>query len=189
MMVEPRLELSELAERFLLAMLERLPLERISELHLFQPMRQGGVETGIAVVAFDPSADDEVADVIDRRHTVFTARYRATLKGPERGRWETDLVAEADAPLAMVETVVRGVQRRSGDELPPTRLDAAQVARALRLPVPARYHSLGALASDQDGESQTPPHGDSAVTDGFMAAPLADLPPAEHENPEWPDPA
>jgi Fur family ferric uptake transcriptional regulator len=36
------------------------------------------------------------------RHTVYTARYRLVLKGPERGRWEADVVDEADAPLVTV---------------------------------------------------------------------------------------
>jgi hypothetical protein len=132
-LIMPRHELSEIAERFLTAILERLSLERITELHLFEPMRQSGVETGIAVVAYDevpPHADDQE----ERRHTVYTARYRAVLKGPERGKWETELVNEAEAPLVAIETVVRGVQRRSGDEFPPVCLDAPQLAAALRRP-------------------------------------------------------
>lgn len=51
----------------------------------------------------------------DERLTVYTATYRLVLKGPDRGKWEVTLVAEADAPLAAVDRVVRGVQRRSGD--------------------------------------------------------------------------
>ena len=42
---------SEVTERFLRAIIAKVPLERIEELHLFAPLRQGGVETGIAVVA------------------------------------------------------------------------------------------------------------------------------------------
>lgn len=268
---------SEVTERFLRAVIARVPLERIEELHLFAPLRQGGVETGIAVVAArvplpDPvaevdapsdelaleasdasahasaegavdsgassvdeavdvheadtdAADAEVADVdlaavdladleradVERvdlevvdaeattqandateivmesamevvsaessaaidddspyrddvvvvppdapdddemtaaampetpsappivRHTVYTARYRLVLKGPERGRWETDVVDEADAPLITVETVVRGVQRRAGEESETLRYTDRQIARALRLPWP-----------------------------------------------------
>lgn len=72
-----------------------------------------------------------------KRHEVYTARYRLVLKGPERGKWEEDLVVEADAPLVTVETVVRGVQRRAGEATETVRYGAAQVARALRLPYPA----------------------------------------------------
>ncbi|MEI6739118.1 MAG: hypothetical protein WCK74_02280, partial [Gemmatimonadaceae bacterium] len=42
---------SEITERFLRTVIAAIPLERIEELHLFSPLRQGGVETGIAVVA------------------------------------------------------------------------------------------------------------------------------------------
>ncbi len=250
--------ISEITERFFRALLIKVPLDRIEELHLFSPLRQGGVETGIAVIAareiivlppvadielpfeFEPvlgeagdidpalgepidaedndsvdadveaesevtvgadleahsdaviaaevileaaldgaspyaeddlppatiaalaemtdessdeiTATDDVAtelangisDIVEPavaptaiiRHTVYTARYRLVQKGPERGKWEADVVAEAEAPLITVETVVRGVQRRAGEESDTTRFTAAQIARALRIELP-----------------------------------------------------
>ncbi len=199
---------SEITERFLRVVIAHVPLARIEELHLFSPLRQSGVETGIAVIAArvpivleqPPMApelllDDEVvavadavdaetddadavdadaddadvvdADVVDAeaadepaeqpaaeeplaeaplaealaapavpriRHTVYTARYRLVQKGPERGKWEADVVAEAEAPLITVDLVVRGVQRRAGEESEIVRYTAAQLARALRVP-------------------------------------------------------
>jgi hypothetical protein len=56
------------------------------------------------------------------RYTVYSAKYRLVLKGPDRSKWECSVVAEADAPLVTVETVVRGVQRRSGDAEDPERM-------------------------------------------------------------------
>lgn len=222
---------SEVTERFLRAVIAEVPLELIEELHLFSPLRQGTVETGIAVLAarkaapvveeqlelaeeqqaaaadapeavtaeatepeteeqqtaiaespeaeaaeqqtaiaaeaeaIEPEAgvaeaegaepaveapaveatDVEAAEVpaaavsprplSTQRHTVFTARYRYVIKGPERGKWEASLKAEADAPLITVETVVRGVQRRAGEESEIVRYSAAQIARALRVPL------------------------------------------------------
>lgn len=201
---------SEVTERFLRAVVAEVPLALIEELHLFSPLRQGTVETGIAVLAARKAApvveeqlelaeeqqtalavdteavtpeaggaeatdaepaveaavesavedavetpttaasdleasaveasDDPAAAVSPRllsaqRHTVFTARYRYVIKGPERGKWEASLKAEADAPLITVETVVRGVQRRAGEESEIVRYTAAQIARALRLPL------------------------------------------------------
>ena len=146
----------ETRTRFLGAIAERIGADRVEEVHLFQPIRQGGVESGVAVVAVrdgpeladesvtpphgDPLAEEIVspdsrepevsgepsaerhepsAESRERRtgsrHTVYTAKYRLTLKGPDRGKWEFGIQAEADAPLVTVETVVRGVQRRSGD--------------------------------------------------------------------------
>ena len=206
--------MTELQERFLRKAGERLPLERVVEVHLFPPIRQGGMETGIAIVAADPegwtgsepaaeapvteatyspalacdptddaagpapaatgdaivaaegapgdeaaamAADDEVPDLAaladgevlagelaaegaegyvrqPRRHTVYTARYRATLKGPERGRFEVEVHEEADAPLVTIDAVVRGVQHRAGEPTEPERLTGEQL-RGLAAPV------------------------------------------------------
>ena len=202
--------MTELQERFLRKAADRLPLDRVVEVHLFPPIRQGGQETGIAVVATDPALpvpdplacdptddaagpppdagspatpgsvaaeapgdataasdghvlDDEAeaveadAEVPDpealaegealaeeiaaargrpapRRHTVYTARYRATLKGPDRGRFEVDVHEEADAPLVTIDAVVRGVQHRAGEPTEPERLTGDQL-RALASPV------------------------------------------------------
>jgi len=77
----------------------------------------------------DPAA--AAASSAQQRHTVFTAQYRLTLKGAERGKWEFDVVADADAPLVAVDTVVRGVQRRAGDDEEPERLTADGLRAAL----------------------------------------------------------
>jgi hypothetical protein len=209
----------ETRERFVREILARVPVERLVELHLFAPIRQGGMESGVAVLAAlpqvapdvtpdvtpesavpiepavevsvddaavdgtvedldapdrcdptddaagpppteepEPSADaapipDAVLDSVDvaslvadpapspdapapparpaRRHTVFTARYRLVVKGPERGKWDVEVREEADAPLITVDAVVRGVQLRSGEATEIERLDATGVARLL----------------------------------------------------------
>ncbi len=108
--------------RFLREIAARVPATRVTELYLFPPMRQGGVESGVAVIAL--AGDDDAST----RQTVYTATYRLTQKGPDRGKWEASLQAEADAPLLTVGAVVRGVQRRSGDELEPERLTSAELA-------------------------------------------------------------
>ena len=169
---------SETQQRFLRDVVERVPLDRIVELHLFAPIKQGGTETGVAVLAalqpvveIEPAADEaeaiehdvteepgetveapladsthelelELADVEipapqtrDQlplvRHVVLTARYRFTLKGPDRGRWEMDIREEADATLVTVDAVVRGVQKRVGDLADVERLSPSQLAIAV----------------------------------------------------------
>jgi hypothetical protein len=67
---------------------------------------------------------------ISARHVVYSARYRWTRKGPERGKWECEVVAEADAPLLTVEAVVQGVKQRASEPLEVERLDGDAV-RAL----------------------------------------------------------
>lgn len=185
--------------RFLRSIAAQLEVERIAEVHLFPAIRQGGMESGVAVLALDPvhelaavaaaepseaaadasseqpageSATEEPAhpDVAEdaaspyaepdaaadrdaivevdvpidaeaehaelpvsdprpapRRYTVYTARYRHTLKGPDRGKWEVSVTEEADAPLLTVDAVVRGVQRRSGDVDEIVRLTGGEV--------------------------------------------------------------
>lgn len=130
--LDNRRPVTESAERFLRAVLTEVPLDRIADVHLFASLRQGQYETGVAVIAAWP----ESTPPVDRdrvRHTVYTARYRLVIKGPDRGRWEFECTAEADAPLITVETVVRGVQRRSGDLEEPVRYDADALAHVLRL--------------------------------------------------------
>jgi len=196
--------MTETQQRFLRAIAERVPAEQVVEVHLFPAIRQGGVETGVAVVAEDPrkrvpvavpvtveangtaevvsaqhretepqtvaaavdvaevnasdlavveldvaepevsevgavaaDQDDERNDVEPplSRFTIHTARYRLTLKGVDRGKWEVDVVAEADAPLDAVEAVVRGVQRRSGEGAEPDRLTTDAFREALDAPL------------------------------------------------------
>ena len=142
----------ETTERFLRDIADRIGVEAVDEIRLFPPLRQSGVETGLAVVAAIPlppepehvhdaeepppalteSAGDEFLpieeedrEIIVHRHTVFTARYRHTLKGPDRGKWEVEMQAEADAPLVTIDHVVRGVMKRAGDPFEPERISGA----------------------------------------------------------------
>jgi hypothetical protein len=154
--------LIETTERFLRDIAERIGLHSVDEVRLFPPLRQGGVETGVAVVAALPlppePADVHVADeppealsesageeflpieeedreIIVHRHTVFTARYRHTLKGPDRGKWEVDVQAEADAPLVTVDQVVKGVMKRAGEPFEPERITASEFKTIVESPV------------------------------------------------------
>ena len=199
--------------RFLKSIAAQLDAERIAEVHLFPAIRQGGMESGVAVLALEPvrelasvgaatdgatadapadastpsetssaatddsvpddamcaadgddaespyaetdaeedvaSGDDDDEDVeseaddvgveprrAPRRFTVYTARYRHTLKGPDRGKWEVSVTEEADAPLLTVDAVVRGVQRRSGDLDEIVRMSGEEVVALTVTPEP-----------------------------------------------------
>jgi hypothetical protein len=113
-----------------------------------------GAELGVVEPDADAAADladdfgDELGDVepepidageeypsqVAARYTVYSANYRLVLKGPDRGKWALDVKAEADAPLITLESVVRGVQQRSGDVEPPRRFEQAELRTLLRLP-------------------------------------------------------
>lgn len=170
----------ETRARFLAGIAAQVPAERVAEVHLFGAIRQGGQESGVAVIAVRPqephpddvemdqevdvepevgmeheihagpeseeetadteaseAADDEVhLDARPTRYTVYTARFRHTLKGPDRGKWELTVTEEADAPLLTVDAVVRGVSRRSGETDETIRLSGDEFRAAL--PEPAR---------------------------------------------------
>jgi len=122
-------------ERFLLEIKAVVPAERLAEAHFFPPMRQGPIETGVAVIAAMPDAtpsqpETPYADEKPVRHVIYSARYRWTRKGPDRGKWECEVVAEADAPLLTVEKVVEGVRHRVGEAFECEKLDGDAV-RAL----------------------------------------------------------
>ena len=121
--------LTENRERFLLAIAAQVPPERIAEIHFFQPIRQGGVESGVAVVVENAAPETP-------RMVVYAASYRLTLKGLDRGKWEVNIVAEADAPLVAVDAVVRGVQRRSGDVDDAARMDGDEIRAMLETRTP-----------------------------------------------------
>jgi hypothetical protein len=105
-------------ERFLKDIADRIGTELIEEVRLFPPMRQGGVETGAAIVASSALPNPW--------HTVYSAHYRHTLKGADRGKWEVEVTAEADAPLVTVDEVVRGVMKRAGEQFEPERITAGE---------------------------------------------------------------
>lgn len=125
--------LTETSERFLKEILGRVPAERIVELHLFPAIRQGQMETGVAVVAAEPPPATELA-LHAPRLEIHTARYRLTRKGPERGKWEIEVKTQADAPLETVEAVVRGVQERAGEAIEPRRMTGRDLLAMLNEP-------------------------------------------------------
>jgi len=124
---------SETRERFIVAIAEQVAADRIAEIHFFNPIKQGGMESGVAVLALTHPVAEPVSpeEPPSTKHTVLTAHYRLTLKGVERGKWQVTVVEEADAPLITVETVVRGVQRRAGDLEDPERMDGEAVREVL----------------------------------------------------------
>ena len=113
--------MNEVTQRFLRNIADRVPVESVTEVRLFPAMRQGLWETGVAVIAAVP----EVEASAHERHTVFTARYRLAVKGPDRGKWEFEMRADADAPLVTVDAVVAGVLDRSGESFEPERIPAS----------------------------------------------------------------
>ncbi len=151
--------MTESQHRFLKEIADRAVTGRIAEVRLYPTVRVGQVESGVAIVALevadvvtpiDPDADQvtvpdresvlaPVADaegvVTDHpRLSILTAHFRHTVKGPDRGKWEFAMVHDADAPIETIESVVRGVARRAGEDGEPELLPADAFQRALSEP-------------------------------------------------------
>ncbi|HEX9564086.1 MAG TPA: hypothetical protein VF981_08950 [Gemmatimonadaceae bacterium] len=151
--------MTESQHRFLKAIAERVTTGLIAEVRLFPTLRSGQVDSGVAIVAVEdlvapiaaesdtgapPDADegqemerivaDDPGDTRDARLSILTARFRHTVKGPDRGKWEFDIVHDADAPLVTIESVVRGVTNRAGVEGEPELLTGDDFQRVLSEP-------------------------------------------------------
>ena len=134
--------MTESAHRFLRAIADSLAPARAAMLYLFPPLRRGSVECGVAVVAGEvqvhvAAASDGGAQgetVAMQRHPVYVARYALVLKGPERGKWDYEIVHEADAPLEALEAVVQGVLARYAESGEPERLSGDDLAAIVNRP-------------------------------------------------------
>ena len=93
-----------------------------------------------ADAATDAATGDIVLDLLKtpaapfKRYAMLTARYRLVLKGPDRGKWEMEVTHEADAPLATLERVARGVAKRAGEDSDPEHFSAQALRSALDAP-------------------------------------------------------
>ncbi|MCC6318793.1 MAG: hypothetical protein IT361_14020 [Gemmatimonadaceae bacterium] len=73
-----------------------------------------------------------------RRLEILCARYKLLVKGPDRGKWDLEIVHQADAPLDTLEKVIAGVVRRAGEEADPERYSRESLRAALDAPAWAR---------------------------------------------------
>ena len=154
--------MTETQQRFLKEIADRVNGGRVAELRLYPTLRVGQVESGVAIVATagdkPPAVEPSGADIVEsleaavadapiveagseevsasgpERMSILTAHFRHTVKGPDRGKWEFFLVHDADAPIETVESVVRGVARRAGEDGEPELLSGDDFQRALSEP-------------------------------------------------------
>lgn len=112
------------------------------------PALERAVERETALVDTDSEdADDDIAlgDLFalpgrpvpqagHDRLAILCARYKLIVKGPDRGRWELEIVHQADAPLDTLDSVIKGVVRRSGDDAVPERFSRQSLRDLLDAP-------------------------------------------------------
>ncbi len=104
--------MNEVRARFLKSILEQLPAERIVELHFFAPIRQGQIETGVAVIAAEPERPLPVAEpLVESADTADEASDELEVAIAEDGDADADdvdhdviaEVEESDDVIAEVE--------------------------------------------------------------------------------------
>lgn len=132
--------MTETQQRFLKAIAEQVNGGNVAEVRLYPTVRVGPIESGVAIVAtagmavagqVPEMAATDVGPGDPSRYSILTAHFRHTVKGPDRGKWEFSMVHDADAPIETIESVVRGVARRAGEDGEPELLSGDDFQRAL----------------------------------------------------------
>lgn len=87
----------------------QVPVAEIDGLWLFQPLRNGPQEAGTAILS---RVDGE-------RRRIYTARYIATIKGKQRGQWQSTIEEVGSGPVEALDRLLADVEKRV-DEGSPT---------------------------------------------------------------------
>ena len=83
--------------------------EEVDAVWVFAPLRRDSREWGTAVVS----------RVEGERRRIYTARYVLSVKGKERGKFESTIEEVGIGPLEVLTRVLQEAQRRIDDEHPP----------------------------------------------------------------------
>ena len=87
----------------------QLPVAEIDGVWVFQPLRNGPQEAGTAILS---RVDGE-------RRRIYTARYVATIKGKQRGLWQSTVEEVGSGPIEALDRLLTDVEKRV-DEGSPT---------------------------------------------------------------------
>lgn len=97
---------------------------------------EGPVETvALGDILLLPSPEGYVVESnTPKRLAILCARYKLVFKGPERGKWDIEIMHQADAPLDTLDRVISGVVRRAGEESEPERFSRESLRTSLDAP-------------------------------------------------------
>lgn len=96
-------------DRLAQAVAQVVPPEEVDGVWVFSPVRRDSREWGTAVLS---RVDGE-------RRRIYTARYVLSVKGKERGKFESTIREVGIGPQAVLTRVLQEAQRRIDDEQPP----------------------------------------------------------------------
>jgi hypothetical protein len=97
-------------ERLAQAASEVVPPAEVDGVWIFAPVRREDREWGTAVLS---RVDGE-------RRRIYTARYVLTIKGKQRGKFESTIQEVGSGPMDALARVLQEAQRRIDDEHPPS---------------------------------------------------------------------
>jgi len=96
-------------DRLAQAVAQVVPPEEVDSVWVFSPLRRDSREWGTAVLS----------RVEGERRRIYTARYVLTIKGKERGKFESTIQEVGIGPMEVLTRVLQEAQRRIDDEHPP----------------------------------------------------------------------
>jgi hypothetical protein len=93
----------------------QIPVAEIDGVWVFQPLRNGPQEAGTAILS----------RVDGDRRRIYTARFVATIKGKQRGQWQSTVEEVGSGPLEALDRLLADVEKRV-DEGAPTPVPVAE---------------------------------------------------------------
>ena len=99
-----------------------VPPEEVDTVWVFSPLRRDSREWGTAVIS----------RIEGDRRRIYTARYPLSVKGKERGKFESTIQEVGIGPVEVLTRVLQEAQRRIDDEHPPLSVPPADWFSAAR---------------------------------------------------------
>jgi hypothetical protein len=109
-------------DRLAQAVAQVVPPEEVDAIWVFSPLRRDSREWGTAVVS----------RVEGERRRIYTARYVLSVKGKDRGKFESTVQEVGIGPIEVLTRVLQEAQRRIDDEHPPLSVAAEAWFSAVR---------------------------------------------------------
>jgi hypothetical protein len=86
----------------------QVPPTEIDGVWIFQPLKNGPLEAGTAIVS----------RIDGDRRRIYTARYIATIKGKQRGQWQSTIEEVGSGPIEALDRLLADVEKRVDEGAP-----------------------------------------------------------------------
>ena len=120
-------------DRLAQAVAQLLPPAEVDAVWTFAPLRRETREWGTAVLS---RVDGE-------RRRIYTARYVLTIKGKERGKFESTVHEVGSGPVEVLARVLQDAQARMDDDQPPLAVAPESWFASISPPEPLGHGSPG----------------------------------------------